>query len=78
MISTYHSGIPELVSDNRTGLLVRERDSEGLAQKIEILISNPDMLKKFGIEGRRTVEAEYDIQRLNDNLAENFQMLIQH
>ena len=76
VVSTYHSGIPELVIDNKTGLLVDERDSDELAKKIEFLISNPDVIKKFGIEGRKVVEKDYNIKILNDNLVKTYHELI--
>jgi colanic acid/amylovoran biosynthesis glycosyltransferase len=75
VVSTYHSGIPELVIDTKTGFLVSERDSDELAKKIEFLISNPDILEKFGTEGQRTVETDYNIQMLNDNLVKSFHEL---
>jgi colanic acid/amylovoran biosynthesis glycosyltransferase len=76
VISTYHSGIPELVINNKTGLLVNEKDWEGLVQKIEFLITNPQQSKQFGNEGRRTVAAEYDIKILDNNLVKSFHSLL--
>lgn len=76
VVSTYHSGIPELVMNNKTGFLVDEKDSDALAKKLEVLISNPEILKKFGIEGRKAVEKDYNIQLLNDNLAKTYHELI--
>ncbi len=77
VVSTYHSGIPELVIDNKTGFLVDERDVKGLAEKIIFLISNPDVLARFGAEGRKIVAAKYNIQTLNDDLAKCFRKLSQ-
>jgi colanic acid/amylovoran biosynthesis glycosyltransferase len=76
VISTHHSGIPELVVDHKTGLLVDERDSGALARKIEFLIANPDQLVKMGIEGRKAVEADYNIRALNGDLVKAFHQLV--
>jgi colanic acid/amylovoran biosynthesis glycosyltransferase len=76
VVSTYHSGIPELVINNKTGLLVNEKDWEGIAQKIEFLLTNPQQSKQFGNEGRRMVAAEYDIRILDNNLVKNFHSLL--
>ena len=40
VISTEHTGIPELVEDGKTGYLVSERDVDALASRIETLIEN--------------------------------------
>ena len=76
VISSHHSGIPELVVDQKTGLLVDERDSGALARKIEFLIANPDQLVKLGTEGRKAVEADYNIRILNDDLVKTFHQLV--
>ena len=39
VISTYHSGIPELVEDGVNGLLVKERDIEAYANAMEKILS---------------------------------------
>ena len=40
VISTHHSGIPELVEDGRSGLLVPERDVPALADALKRLLEN--------------------------------------
>jgi len=51
MISTRHSGIPELVIDNYTGMLVDEHNPEQIAKKIEYCLENPKILKKLSKKG---------------------------
>ena len=70
VISTYHSGIPELVQDGKSGFLVHERDVDGLAEKLEHLITHPEMRDQMGAEGRKYVEENYNIDKLNDRLVE--------
>ena len=43
VLSTRHSGIPEVVQDGESGLLVPERDVNALAEKLEYLIEHPDL-----------------------------------
>jgi colanic acid/amylovoran biosynthesis glycosyltransferase len=76
VISTYHSGIPELVINEKTGFLVDEKDISELANKIEYLISNPQIIKEFGIEGRKVIEENYNIQKLNDTLIKTYRELV--
>ncbi|HEY9838594.1 MAG TPA: glycosyltransferase, partial [Vampirovibrionales bacterium] len=70
VISTYHGGIPELVQDGISGFLVPERDAQGLAQKIKLLIEHPEWWFQLGEAGRREVEKNYNINTLNDRLVD--------
>jgi colanic acid/amylovoran biosynthesis glycosyltransferase len=76
IISTYHSGIPELVQDGISGFLVSERDIEGLCEKLIDLISKSELRLEMGLAGRKCVEAEYDIVKLNDSLAKTYEWLL--
>jgi colanic acid/amylovoran biosynthesis glycosyltransferase len=69
VVSTYHSGIPELVKDGECGYLVQERDVPALAERLERLIESPELLVRFGRRGRELVEADFEIEALNDRLA---------
>jgi len=43
VLSTFHSGIPELVENNRNGILVKENDIEAYADSINEIINNKDI-----------------------------------
>lgn len=60
VISTHHSGIPELVADGRSGLLVPERDVEALSAAMEALAEQPEKIASMGREGRAIIEENYD------------------
>lgn len=66
VVSTRHSGIPELVDDNVTGLLVEERDIEGYARALERLCRSP---QDWGRAARDRVERAFDIDKQNVELA---------
>lgn len=68
VVSTYHSGIPELVDDGESGFLVPENDADALAEKIEYLIEHPATWNTMGRKGRQKVEAEFDMIKENDRL----------
>lgn len=76
VVSTRHSGIPELVLDGVTGLLAGERDPEGLAAALRRLIEHPELWPGLQDAARRKVEQEYNIERQNDRLVELYQVLI--
>jgi colanic acid/amylovoran biosynthesis glycosyltransferase len=69
VISTFHSGIPELVDDSKTGFLVPERSAGEIAEKIRLLVNNPDIMKVSGAKAREHVKKFYDIEMLNRRLA---------
>lgn len=76
VVSTFHSGIPELVVDGRTGLLAPERDSEALAERIGTLIDDKGLVRQLRINGRRHVEEEFDIRKLNGNLESLYRRIL--
>ncbi|MFS0725644.1 glycosyltransferase [Paenibacillus sp. 1P07SE] len=78
IVSTWHSGIPELVEDGASGYLVPERDADGLAHKLRLLMDNRHQWPEMSAHGREIVEQSYDIHRLNERLEDIFlQLLIQ-
>ena len=55
VISTRHSGIPELVEE----ILVEENNIDDLAKAIELLVANPDLRRKLGERNREIIEEKY-------------------
>ncbi len=76
VVSTYHSGIPELVEDGVTGYLVPEKEVSELTQKLEYLVSNPRLRKQMGLAGRKKILQEYNIELLCDRLVKTYQQLL--
>lgn len=61
VISTRISGIPELVEDGVTGLLVPPKDPMALADALERLASDPGLGQRMGRAGRAKVLKEFDL-----------------
>jgi len=78
VLSTFHSGIPELVQDGQSGFLVPERDVEALAEKLEHLLNHQECWSEMGLAGRKFVEANHDINKLNDRLVEIYEQLLEN
>ena len=76
VVSTVHGGIPELVEDGVSGYLVPERDGSAIAEKLHFLINNPDLWQEMGWAGRKFVEQNYDMNRLNDELEQIYARLV--
>ncbi len=61
VVSTRHSGIPELVADRVTGALANEGDDASLAEAIAWTAAQSDRWPKMGAAARRIVEGEFDV-----------------
>lgn len=72
VISTPVSGIPELITHGVTGLLVNERDPEGIARSVTSLVQDTALRTTLQVEGRKLVEKEYNIITNVDNLKQIF------
>jgi colanic acid/amylovoran biosynthesis glycosyltransferase len=72
VVASRLSGIPELVMDSRSGLLVEPGDVEGLAGALRRLHADPELRRRLAAEGRRTVERDFDIRRNAARLAAMF------
>ncbi len=68
VISTWHSGIPELIEDGVSGCLVPERDVDALADRIGWMSENRGEWARMGRAGRKKVEEEFNLERLHDQL----------
>ena len=76
VISTRHSGIPELITDGETGFLAKERDPKGLAAVLTQLHRHREGWPSILDTARKRVETEYDIERLNDQLVNRYETLL--
>jgi len=59
VISTRHSGIPEIVLDGESGWLVPERDADALADRLNQLRNHPELAERLGRRGRKFIEARF-------------------
>ena len=64
-ISTYHAGIPEIIIHEKTGILVEERDINGIENAIIKLIKNKALARKMGEEGRLHMKLDFDNKKQN-------------
>jgi colanic acid/amylovoran biosynthesis glycosyltransferase len=72
-VSTDVTGIPEVLRDGETGLMVPQRDPAALADAIERLLADPELRVGLAGRARRLVEAEFDVRRNAALLRETFE-----
>ena len=68
VVATRHSGIPELVEDKVSGMLVPERDTDALAAAFRWLVEHPERWIALATAAHEAVERDYNGERLNDEL----------
>jgi glycosyltransferase involved in cell wall biosynthesis len=67
VIATEVGGIPQVVIDNKTGTLVKDKDKDGLIEAIKLLIEQPQLRQEFGEEGHLLLKNNYSINQIVAN-----------
>lgn len=70
IISTFEGAIPEIVDNGITGFLVTPKDPESLADKLEVLINDPELRKDMGDAARIKYENEFTLEIFENRLRE--------
>lgn len=70
IVSTFEGGIPDIIEDGKTGFLVKQEDSEALANMLEILIGNPELQNQMGTSGRVKYEKEFSLEHFENNMVQ--------
>jgi glycosyltransferase involved in cell wall biosynthesis len=71
-VATNVSGIPELIEDSSTGLLVAPESPVELARALEKLIADPARRRALGEAGRQRVNEKFGLERNITRLAQRF------
>ena len=72
LVSAPVSGIPELIEDGVSGLLVPERDAESLADALERLAADPGLRADLARGAAEVVRERFDLTRNAGDLARRF------
>ncbi len=64
VVASNLEGIPEIVKQNETGLLVQPGNSEELAQALIYLYQHPETAQSLAQRGRQYVEGQFTIERM--------------
>jgi colanic acid/amylovoran biosynthesis glycosyltransferase len=76
IVSTFHCDIPEVVVDGASGFLVPEKDINALAERLEYLITNPELWESMGRAGRSHIEKNFNIELQAARLEEHYDSLL--
>jgi colanic acid/amylovoran biosynthesis glycosyltransferase len=76
-VTTYITGIPELINSGETSLLVPPSDVDALVGALDKLIQDPALAKRLGEAARVKVQADYDLPMNVGKLAAIFAERVQ-
>ena len=63
VVATNGGGVPEIVEDGITGLLVPMGDALRMAEAIDYLLTHPEKAMEMGVRGRERVQTHFTIQK---------------
>ena len=76
VVATGVGGIPEMVTDGVTGLLVPPRDPEAIAAAIARLLDDPGEARRFGEEGRERQQNNYRMETMVERVEQRYEELV--
>jgi glycosyltransferase involved in cell wall biosynthesis len=75
VVATAVGGVPDVVRDGESGLLVPSQDADALANAITDLLRDEQQRERLGRAGRSAAYPRYDVQRLLEDVAAMYQSL---
>jgi colanic acid/amylovoran biosynthesis glycosyltransferase len=72
VIASNISGIPELVEDQHTGLLVPPRDAMSLARALELCFTDKQLRRQLGQAARERIVRDFDLNKNAATLVQRF------
>jgi len=75
-VSTTHAGIPEIIKQGVTGLLVPENDASAAGAALFRLACDPDLRAKMGAAARTRIEQNFSIQNVIRTIEADYETLI--
>lgn len=73
VIGTWTGGIPDIVEDGQTGLLVDPGSAKALAQAMASILSHPEQATKYSQNGFSFVSQNHTIDRMGNRILELYQ-----
>jgi len=59
IVSTNVAGVKELVIDQETGFICEQKDCKSLAERIIVIVKNPEIRVKFAKKGRKRIKEQF-------------------
>lgn len=75
VIGSNLGGLKEIIDDGNTGYLFEPKNHEDLEKKLEILISNPELIQKMGLNGNERVKKLFTTEKFVSAIEKVYQSL---
>lgn len=76
VISTQEGAIPEIIDDNISGFLVPKEDPEALADRIILLMNNPELRFEMGKRGYMKFRENFSLEHFQQNFLQSMNQII--
>jgi len=76
VVATTTGGLPEIVQEGETGMLVPPGDSKALAKAVSSLLQDPARCRQLGEAGRARVAAHFTVEAMMDGLVSGYESLL--
>jgi colanic acid/amylovoran biosynthesis glycosyltransferase len=63
VVSTYHAGIPELITNDKEGVLIQENNVDALAGALEWMLENKALWPYYSANARAKIEQAFDLNQ---------------
>ena len=73
VIATNVGGNPEMMIDGKTGFLVEQGNAEQLIEKFELLLTDLDISKRMGDDGRKFIEDTFSWETVTKNFIDTIE-----
>jgi glycosyltransferase involved in cell wall biosynthesis len=77
VVATRVGGIPEMVADGETGILVAPHAADELGKVITRLVCDLEHARTLGVHGRRRCEGHFSLQSHVDNVENTYRQLLE-
>ncbi|MCB0255201.1 MAG: glycosyltransferase family 4 protein [Anaerolineae bacterium] len=76
-VATHIGGIPEIIEDGKTGLLVPPEDTQALASAIEQICLSPSLLTRLRHNSKERALVKFDLEKVMTRQVQIYQSLIE-
>jgi glycosyltransferase involved in cell wall biosynthesis len=78
IVATRAGGIPEVVADGETGMLVAPRDHDAMAEALVRLLKDPGLRKQMGAAGQVRAHQKFSAERMVERTARLYARIARH
>jgi glycogen(starch) synthase len=76
VVASKLGGLPEVIKDNETGILVKEESPEELADAIQRIITHPKLAKEMGKAAQRRIQNQFTLSNYLDSYDHLYQKIV--